>query len=292
MDIKNFVLSYYKNASEDFHIQKKENSIEARKPHTHEYFQIYFITKGSLLHHVENESSALSHGDMFIIPPGKTHYIAPEKDTVFYSFSFMPKFLSGQNENNKLVKNFLRFLMENKNQNIKAKISIKTDEIFYIEKIMEHILKEFQQKPLGYRETIYAYAIILITMIARNYYKNDSKLISVPFENNKQLVLHCINYIDNNFADNITLEEISRRFTMSKSNFCSLFAQLTGCTFNSYLNKCRIKKATEYIKKGYKITAVYGLCGYNDFSTFYRNFIKILGISPQEYRKNQGKPKV
>lgn len=289
MNIKNFVLSYYKNASEDFHIQKTENTIEARKPHTHEYFQIYFITKGSLLHYVENEFSTLSHGDMFIIPPGKTHYITPEKDTVFYSFSFMPKFFGEPNENNKFIKNFLRFLLENKNENIKAKISIKTEEIFYIEKIMEHILKEFQQKPLGYREIIYAYATHLITMIARNYYKNDTKLISPPFENNKQLVLHCISYIENNFSDSITLEEISHRFAMSKSNFCSLFSELTGCTFNSYLNKCRIKKATEYIKKGYKITAVYGLCGYNDFSTFYRNFVKILGISPQEYRKNQEK---
>ena len=44
-------------------------------------------------------------------------------------------------------------------------------------------------------------------------------------------------------------------------------------------------KAEEYlIKKGYKITAIYGLCGYDDFTTFYRNFKKIIGVSPKEYK--------
>ena len=46
MNVKNFVLSYYKNSAENFHIQKLDKVSEAQKPHTHEYFQIYFISKG------------------------------------------------------------------------------------------------------------------------------------------------------------------------------------------------------------------------------------------------------
>ena len=41
----------------------------------------------------------------------------------------------------------------------------------------------------------------------------------------------------------------------------------------------------KYIEDGYKITAIYGLCGYNDFTTFYRNFKKIMGCSAEEYRQ-------
>jgi len=89
MNVKNFVLSYYKNSIENFHIQKLDKVTEAQKPHTHEYFQIYFIAKGSLEHYVENEFAHLNQGDMFIIPPGLTHYISPSSNTVFYSLSFM-----------------------------------------------------------------------------------------------------------------------------------------------------------------------------------------------------------
>ena len=64
MDIKNYALSYYKDSAEDFHIHKVDKVREAQKPHTHEYFQIYFIAKGSLIHHLGDFSSRLSHGDI------------------------------------------------------------------------------------------------------------------------------------------------------------------------------------------------------------------------------------
>lgn len=236
------------------------------------------------MHHIENKSSLLNQGDMFIIPPGKTHYIAPEPDTVFYAFSFMPNLLGEQNQNNRLALNFLRNLQTDKN--IHPKITVESEDIFYIETVMERMLSEFNTKPIGFSEVIHSYAILLITVLARNYYEKEKSNISDYFESNKQFVLHCIKYIENNFTDNICLNEISKRSAMSKSSFCKLFSELTGHSFNNYLNICRIKKATELIKSGYKITAVYGLCGYNDFSTFYRNFRKITGVSPKVYKRN------
>lgn len=285
MDIKNFVLSYYKNSAETFHIQKKENSVEAQKPHTHKYFQVFFISKGSLEHCLKEQKAVLKRGDMFIVPPSTVHYITPEKNTVFYSFSFMEEFLDEQPTTNKFVKSFIRSLKSKEKQALKAKVTIQSEEILYVENIMAQILKEFDKKPLAYYENIQAYANILLIMLAREYFKKVSANISDHFENHKQFVLHGVEYIENNFTEKISLDEISKKSAMSKSNFCSLFLKLTGHTFNDYLNICRIKMASEYIKKGYKITSIYGLCGYNDFSTFYRNFRKIMGMSPQEYKK-------
>ena len=282
MDIKNFVLSYYNNAADNFHIQKVEKVYEAKKPHTHEYFQIYYIAKGGLMHFIENKSSGLRQGDMFIIPPGVVHYISPEPSTVFYSFSFMPDFFGETTSNNKLVTLFLRNLATNKN--ILPKVSIDSEDVFFIESIMEKILSEFNARNFGFSEIIYAYAVLLVSVLARNYFEKNT--LPEYFDNSKQFVLHCIEYIENNFTERITLDEISKRSAMSKNSFCELFYKLTGHSFNSYLNICRIKKATEYIKDGYKITAIYGLCGYTDFSTFYRNFKKIMGVSPMEFKKN------
>ncbi len=283
MDIKNFVLSYYNNAAENFHIQKVENAYEAKKPHTHEYFQVYYIAKGSIMHFIGNNSSKLRQSDMFIIPPGVVHYIVPEPNAVFYSFSFMPGFLGEVNPNNKLVSLFLRNLLTDKD--ILPKVSIDSKDMFYIESIMERMLNEFNLKAFGFGEIIHSYAVLLVSVLARNYFEKNT--LPEYFENSKQFVMHCIEYIENNFTERITLDEICKRSAMSKNNFCALFYKLTGHSFNSYLNICRIKKATEYIKDGYKITAIYGLCGYNDFSTFYRNFKKIMGVSPKEFKNNR-----
>ena len=59
MDIKNFVLTYYKNAADGIHIHRVEKSLEAQKPHRHEYFQIYYIISGRLEHFTENDKSTL-----------------------------------------------------------------------------------------------------------------------------------------------------------------------------------------------------------------------------------------
>ena len=282
MDIKNFVLSYYSNAAENFHIQKVVHTYEAKKPHTHEYFQIYYIANGCLTHFIENKSSKLYQGDMFIIPPGVMHYISTETNTVFYSFSFMPDFLNQSPPGNTLVSIFLRNLLTDKN--ILPKVSVDSEDIFHIESVMERMLNEFSSKNFGFIEIIHSYAVLLVTVLARNYFEKNT--LPEYFNNGKQFVLHCVKYIENNFTDRITLDEICKRSAMSKNSFCELFCKLTGHSFNSYLNICRIKKATEYIKDGYKITAIYGLCGYNDFSTFYRNFKKIMGVTPMEFKKN------
>mgnify|MGYP003304564378 CR=1 FL=1 len=284
MDIKNFVLSYYDNSTENFHIQKLSKVTEAQKPHTHDYFQIYFISKGTLEHHIKESSAQLNQGDMFIIPPGAVHYITPKPNTVFYVFSFMEELFTEINSGNKLARNFLRSLRTIDYINLKPRITVNSEEIIYLENIMAHILKEFNEKPVAYYDTIVTYAQLLVTILAREYYSKNVH-IKEHFEDNKQYVLHCIEYIDNNFADAITLDEMAKKSTMSKSNFCSLFYKLTGKTFNKYLNMRRIKASLKYIKKGYKITAIYGLCGYNDFSTFNRNFNKIMGMSPIDYKK-------
>ena len=156
-----------------------------------------------------------------------------------------------------------------------------------METLLEQTLREFNEKSLGFGEVISSYAVILITMLARNYFESNLEENQTYFENNKQLVLHCIEYLEENFNQNVLLKDICKRFTLSKSNFCKLFYQITGYTFNGYLNMCRSKKAVELLDRGYNATTVSDLCGYNDFSTFYRNFKKFIGVSPIEYKKRK-----
>ena len=221
---------------------------------------------------------------MFIIPPGKPHHIAPTADAVFYVVSFMPEFLEKENQATYMAINFLRNLQSEGDQDIHPKVSVSSENIFFVENILEHVLLEFKEKRAGHREMIHTYTLLLVTMLARNYVDIENQLPNC-FENYRQLVMHCIEYVEHHFMEDLSLEEICKRSAVSKGIFCRVFKELTGHSFNRYLNICRIKKATEYIEQRYKITAIYGLCGYADFSTFHRNFKSIIGISPKEYKK-------
>ncbi len=283
MDIKNFTLEYYKNATEGFHIQKIEKSAEAEKLHTHKYFQIYYIEKGSLTHYVEEEMSKLYSGDMFMIPPGIKHRISEENECSFFSFSFEMDSLGSENLFNGFAIEFLKKLTNDKT--IKPKITLPDEDVLRIQSIMNTIHDEFNLKKIACDDIIRAYTIVLICIFARAYY--ESSHIFPESKDSKKFVLHCKEYIENNYFEDICLDNMVKLSAMSKSSFCTVFKQLTGQTFNKYLNICRIRKATEYIKAGHKITAIYSFCGYNDFSTFYRNFKSIMGVTPKQYSQSK-----
>ena len=89
MDYKKFVLSYYKNAMQGVHIQRIQHSEEAKKPHSHDYFQLYYVLGGSLLHSTAYGEATLSAGDTFFVPPGEMHHIDRTENMELFTFSFM-----------------------------------------------------------------------------------------------------------------------------------------------------------------------------------------------------------
>lgn len=282
MDYKRFVLSYYKNAIQGIHIQRITGSREASKPHSHEYFQIYFVLCGSLLHTTAYGEETLSSGDICLLAPGEVHHIGQTQGVELFSLSFMPDIFGAASESNRFAVNFLKSAPRKANPCTKAVITERESEL--ARELLEKIYAEFCEKRLGCGEVIRAYALALVMIFARNL---TESIPSDPIgDETAERIAHCVQYIEGNFSDSIELAEMAHACAMSKSFFCKAFLAHTGTTFHKYLNGCRIRAALRYIEKGYKITGIYGLCGYNDFSTFYRNFKRITGCSPKDYFGN------
>ena len=279
MDVKKFVLSYYKNATDDFYISRIDRPQEALRLHSHGYYQIYYIRRGKLIHHLQNGTAALIAGDVFILPPDLAHFIENTPEGVeFYSLSFMPGYYSPEKESNRLLLDFLLFLKRQPRENVQTKISLSYGDAAFAEALMSRILTEFEGQEAGKDELIRSCLSALLSLFARVYFEKSTPSLSA--ETGRELVMHCIEYIKVHFNDRITLEEMTRLSSLSKASFCSYFKSLTGQTFKEYLNRIRIEKAAEMIRSGEKVTAAALASGYDDFSTFYRNFKKIKGVSP------------
>lgn len=291
MDIKKFVLSYYKNATSDFHITHINKPEGALDLHSHNYFQIYYIHSGKLLHHVRNETAELSAGDVFILPPDMAHYIEKlDAEVSFYSLSFMPSYFQNGKENNKLLLDFLYYLKTQSLENIQPKFTLSYDDIVLTELLVKRILEEFSNQKACKDEIIKECVSVLLSVFARVYF--EQKAEELVSEENKHRVIYCIEYIKNHFDEKITLAEIVKLSAMSKTCFCSIFKSITATSFKDYLNKYRIERAMDFIMEGEKLSTVSIRCGYNDFSTFYRNFKKYKGISPNSFlveHKNSNK---
>ncbi len=276
----------YDDVANDIYIQYVDNSQRTEVPHTHPFFQIFFLIKGRLIHHINDLSTDMAIGEMAIIPPNISHYISLENNPVYYSFSFNLSSFGEINALNEQVVAFLRTLLDTQ-KTILPKTSIADDDILYVKSLFERSYKESCERAVNFKETIIAYGILLITQFMRRYHITNPNFVKNASYTNEQMVLSCIKYIDNHFTENISLDKISHMSALSQSIFCQYFKKITGVSFHTYLNQRRIEYAVTLLKKGYKITAICSFCGYIDFSTFNRNFKKIVGTTPREYQKSK-----
>jgi len=283
MDIKKFVLSYYSNATEDFHIKEITKPHEALSLHSHDYYQIYYLKSGRLIHHFENVSAELKARDVFIIPPNLPHYVEKaSKEVCFYSISFMPGYITDIVKANKLVADFIHCITDLSSEGIEPSLTLRLDDVALADILVQKIMQEFSSDITGKDQLIKSSLSLLISIFARAYLEDRCE--KVRFVSEREAIMHCIGYINNHLSEPVTLQEMAQRTAMSKSSFCENFRKITGETFHRYLNRKRIEAAADLIKSGTPVFRAAMDMGYDDLSTFYRNFKKHFGVSPSEYK--------
>ena len=93
-------------------------------------------------------------------------------------------------------------------------------------------------------------------------------------------------YIESNYMNSITLEDVGAYIGFNPSYFSSLFKKETGSSFVEYLSKIRIDKAKDLLRESdLRIQDICLMVGYNDVKYFSKLFIKYTGLKPKDYRK-------
>lgn len=97
-----------------------------------------------------------------------------------------------------------------------------------------------------------------------------------------------VDYIRENYAENLTLQSLAEQFGFSYSYLSAYFNQYAKEGFSEYLNKIRVQKACEYLEdSAHTIAEVSSAVGYSDHSYFCRVFKKMTGETPSSYRRER-----
>lgn len=101
----------------------------------------------------------------------------------------------------------------------------------------------------------------------------------------REVVAQAVQYINDNYFEELTLTSLAKRFNVESSYFSKLFRQETGSNLMLYIAKKRIEKAKELIKEQKNnLTEVAFMVGYDDYTYFSKVFRKMTGKSPRDYR--------
>ena len=117
---------------------------------------------------------------------------------------------------------------------------------------------------------------------------------TVDEENEKQIagkthrvILEAVKYINENYYEKLSLEQLSDYFGYSKYHFARMFKKYTGKTVTEHINILRCEKAAVMLAgSNATIAGISSECGFDGQSYFTEIFRKNYGLTPTEYRKS------
>lgn len=127
-----------------------------------------------------------------------------------------------------------------------------------------------------------AYLVVDGILMEFLYLLNHTQNVPDDFYTKDKRIRNIIMYINSHLAERLTLEELSRKFYIDKFHLCKTFKKNTGYTINQYINYKRILLVKELHKKGQSLLQASSNAGFNDYSHFYKMYLKQTGESPKQ----------
>ena len=105
-------------------------------------------------------------------------------------------------------------------------------------------------------------------------------------QSERQLLQHYIQNLQSQFFEATTIEAAAENLGIPRRSFTKLFAEQTGQSWLQYVRCLAIGHAKERLRTtDVPISSIAFECGFNDLSTFYRQFKSQVGKSPAKYRQ-------
>lgn len=247
--------------------------------HWHHEMEFFYLKQGTLSFHVEDQTFELHAGQGVFIPPELIHY-AYNTSTVkpiFYAFVLSPDFIVSPLDSNRYNSYILPILHNNLTY-----VTIFSPETSWHKEILSHldsIVNCKNEEDL----IVQAHTLLLWDILFKNIIKNNSMVLNIY---KSEQLSDALQYIHNNYKTNISLDSLAELAHLSKGQFCRSFKELTGMSPFHYLIRYRIlQSCNELSQTNRKITDIALTNGFNNVSYYNRAFLKVMGMTPKEYRK-------
>lgn len=275
-----------------YYIYRIKSTALDHQSHYHNYYQVCFVARGEIVHHQGGDAVTLRAGDAFIVPPGFIHALHFEGvNTELYSLAFD----TGLFEAGFSQSNAYRFLEELhtgseavRKKSVRLRVVLDENQRRLVRHLLDCLIS--QQRADYPRGLSAAPSIVesVLYLLAQSYYSQPSRAGQFSEKVSCSTVLRqCIAYVDGHYKERLTVDDLTRRFGISRSAFCAVFPQIAGMPLRKYIAYKRIMEAQMLIRSRpeWSLSRVAAESGYEDLTTFYRNFLQITGVAPSRYRE-------
>lgn len=270
-------------------LQTKHGVTPWAPPHYHDYIELLYCTEGHGRYLAGEESGVFSAGDLVLFDSQKVHatYALDEDKTSYICIRLDPQLLYSPAQTVFELKYMLPFMLNTcAHQSVFTKDELEGTPV---ESLILRMLSENENMEYGYELAIRAAVCDLFLWILRYWKSQNINLdtsLKISIEDAKTMSA-ALQYIEENFAKNITLASVAAACNMSYSAFSKLFNKCMQMRFVEYLANLRISKACQRLATTTdSITEIAYDIGYSTTSYFIQQFKEYNGITPKQFREN------
>ncbi len=254
-------------------------------PHAHDYYEFYLFIEGDITMEIftskdKSETHKMAQGDFMLVPPGISHHaLMDNPDKNYRRFVFW------------ISKECCASLMQ---ESVDYMYLIQRAEAFHkyiyhltpaqfhlVESRFLRLLEEIAADRYGSVAARRICLCDLILTVNRIIYDEEHKNTG---SDEMSLFQNILSYIENNLEDVLSLDDIANQFFVSKYYVAHLFKDTLGISLHQYIIKKRLAECRDAITNGDSISKTYEKFGFRDYSSFFKAFRKVYGMSPKEYQ--------
>ena len=257
--------------------------------HHHSAFEISYIKSGRGVYSIDGREVDIGAGDIYLFSTNEVHCITEihdDKPMVLLNIHFEPRFIWSPS-GNALDHRFLRIFLD-RGKDFFNRLDRENPTTAKIAELILQMQAEADAHEDAYELMLKTYLLNILVLLIRNY-NYVSKSITEQFRSEKLVLMeNTLRYIDENITAPLTLEELAKMAGMSRTYFCSVFKSLNGLTPWEYIGLKRIERAKGLLCATDKSVLEVSLdCGFNSISQFNRQFKRISGRTPMEYKNSK-----
>ena len=247
--------------------------------HHHDFYEIYFFLSGSVLYNIESKSYLLTPGDILLIQPTQLHQPIfdqkignYERIVLWLDRNFMEQFgLEGE----PLISCFHSARpghagLLRPDEHVRQKLQY----------LLEMLLQEQDGREYGHEISCLAFLALILSQLCR---LSSQEPLEVEATDASKVVYDILEYINENFGEDLSLDSLANRFFISKYHLSREFTRVTGSSVHRYVTQRRLITAKQLMSEGVSTTAVCQQCGFGDYSSFYRAFKSTYQMSPRDF---------
>lgn len=257
----------------DFHIDSFSNLAYYDMPffHYHSCYEIFIIMHGSRKMVVRDKILQGNKGDVFLIPPGFIHRTTGAgcaRIVINFSREYLNRYFRNP-VTDEILKCFDNF-----------QITLSGKDFAFVSELCGILLNS---DLTGTDNTAF---IDLAKLLAFLGTKEGSETSADKTSASVQLTSAILSYINENYKSLSSLDEIAKKFFMTREYICRVFKRYIGVTPVSYINSLKLKHACTLLTgTGKSMSEVSAECGFGSASYFSKIFRDNYSVSPSEYRK-------